>query len=34
MNIQLYKEMSFPDGKRVDVRIRDFEIATDQPVPD
>jgi len=25
-------EVSFPGGKRVDVRIRDFEIATDQPV--
>ncbi len=25
-------EVSFPGGKRVDVRIRGFEIATDQPV--
>ncbi|MCB2263055.1 MAG: OsmC family protein [Candidatus Thiosymbion ectosymbiont of Robbea hypermnestra] len=25
-------EVSFPGGKRVDVRLRDFEIATDQPV--
>jgi len=25
-------EVSFPDGKRADVRIRGFEIATDQPV--
>jgi len=25
-------EVSFPGGKRVDVRIRDFEIATDQPI--
>jgi len=25
-------EVSFPGGKRVDVRIRDFEITTDQPV--
>jgi len=25
-------EVSFPGGKRIDVRVRGFEIATDQPV--
>lgn len=25
-------EVSFPGGKRVDVRVRDFEIATDQTI--